>query len=304
MIDNTNIKYANELKPGWVTVIVPTYNRENHIKGAIQSVLDQTYPYWDIIVVDDGSTDDTASAVRKFGEKRLTYHHILHSGLPGVARNVGIQMARGEYIAFLDSDDQWLEKKLKKQVAVMKEKRQLGMVCSNAFVNSEGRLSPYHDKATAQGLLLRELLQGSFIITSTVLVRRDLLKITGLFPEMPALRAMEDYDLWLRIAATSELLYLPEALAIYRDQPAESIRHRVSQIAYWKGLNMIITRLEHYLSIMGKTVPGDRRQIKRNRAMIMRMLFRLSRKSGDYRTSFRYCCLYIYALIRYRMGIF
>jgi len=109
-----------------VSIIVPTYNRSHLIGEAIQSVIDQSYENWELIIVDDGSTDDTRKRVEEFKDDRIRYYFIEHSGIIGNVRNVGLRYVRGDYIAFLDSDDIWLPNKLDYQLSLLKKYRKRG----------------------------------------------------------------------------------------------------------------------------------------------------------------------------------
>jgi glycosyltransferase involved in cell wall biosynthesis len=206
----------------YVSVVIPTYNRSPFIVAAIESVLSQrgtTWPY-EIIVVDDGSTDDTADVLRNYTDA-IRYRMLEHSGLPAVARNVGVSEARGELIAFLDSDDVWLHDKLSAQVPLFDDP---------AVVLSYGQAERiYGDDPTPRGAVVeperlrqgedfRTLVEGNVISTLTTMVRRAAFGEVGGFDESPALRGVEDYELWLRISARYPrgTVALPENLALYR----------------------------------------------------------------------------------------
>jgi glycosyltransferase involved in cell wall biosynthesis/predicted SAM-dependent methyltransferase len=233
-----------------VSVIIPTFNRFPLLCRAVDSVLNQTHGDVEIIVIDDGSTDDTPILFpRQFSSIR--YVKVEHSGLPAVARNAGIRLAKGELIAFLDSDDQWLPNKLSQQVSVFHKHPTVGLVCSNAFVvrqHDEKPSRPYlKDDQGHSGLVLPALLENNFIITSTAMVRRSTLEQVGLFCEDRALRAVEDYDLWLRVATQSAIVYLEALLAIYRDIPSVSIRGAIPVAQHWDSRLMVINRLRRFL---------------------------------------------------------
>ena len=237
-----------------VSVIIPTYNRAEFLAQAIDSVLAQTCQDFEIIVVDDGSTDDTAQVLAAYSD-RVRYVPIPHSGLPAVARNAGLRVAEGEYVAFLDSDDRWLPYKLERQLPFLQNRPAIGLVCSNALVLRTGLEKPdalyQPPDQRANGWVLPELLKNNFVITSTAIVRRAVLDQVGVFSEQPALCALEDYDLWLRLAAQAEVVYLPEALAVYRDQPAASIRSNRLLSAHWRGMLLIMERLRDFTQVRG-----------------------------------------------------
>ncbi|MDH4185908.1 MAG: glycosyltransferase, partial [Nitrospira sp.] len=233
-----------------VSVIIPTFNRVGVLCRAVESALNQTCPAFEIIVVDDGSTDDTSQVIpARFPSVR--YHRIQHSGLPAVARNAGLRVAKGEYIAFLDSDDQWLPEKLVQQVAVLETNPAVGLACTNAFViykDDEIPIRPYLQDGQGQiGQVLNALLDNNFIIASTAVVRRSVLDQVGQFCEENSLLIGEDYDLWLRVAGVSEVHYIPKALAIYRDDPSISVRKNVTSSMNVQARLYILKRLRRFL---------------------------------------------------------
>ncbi len=182
-----------------VSVITPTYNRADMIGGAIQSVLDQTYVDWELIVVDDGSTDNTAEVVSAYDDPRMEYIYQENRKLPG-ARNTGLRAAKGEYVAFLDSDDVFLPGKLELQVAVLDQKPGIGLVASGwTEINAERRpIRTVRPWRLGRGLTLSDWLYACPFNVLTVLVRREWLDRVGLFDEQQ--HYVEDWDLWLRMA--------------------------------------------------------------------------------------------------------
>jgi glycosyltransferase involved in cell wall biosynthesis len=204
----------------WVSVVIPTYNRGHLIERTIKSVFAQTYDRWDIIVVDDGSEDNTAEVVSRLSD-RVTYIRRGHSGLPAVARNAGIRSARGEYIAFLDSDDLWIPEKLEIQVNALKQHPIAGIACADAYVKDEcqqqngGNRTIWDGNIPPSGAVFRSLFQRNFVHTSTAMVRRECFDTVGYFDESTIYRAVEDYHLWLRIAAKYEVVSLQQTLIYY-----------------------------------------------------------------------------------------
>lgn len=196
-----------------ISVIIPTYNRASSIVDAIRTVLAQTYTDYEIIVADDGSADNTAQVVQAFGDS-VIYMSLPHSALPSVARNRGLGVACGEYVAFLDSDDLFLPEKLSLQTKVLDEFPKVGLVYSDGYYFHDSpdrhlsgtRLTGF---PRPSGHIFDELLKINFLSPTTVLVRRSCLDQVGLFDESPELFAMEDYELWLRIAAHFEARYAP-----------------------------------------------------------------------------------------------
>lgn len=200
-----------------LTVIIPTYNRADLLIEAIKSVLHQSFTQYEIIVVDDGSVDSTKDLIKNYSN-HVIYIPIPHSGLPAKARNVGVENAKGKYIAFLDSDDQWCEDKLEKQIKMLQEHANIGLICSNAFIidnSSKSRLffpyDTFNSKRDYYGLI-----KDNFIITSSCIVKKELLERVGPFSEDNILRGIEDYNLWLKVGMVSDIYYMHEPLCFYR----------------------------------------------------------------------------------------
>ena len=187
------------MKQPLVSIIIPSYNSAAYLPAVLDAVFAQTYSHFEVILVDDGSTDETAAVVYPYSD-RLIYHRIENSGSPTRPRNVGIARARGELIAFCDSDDLFLPDKLQTQVRAMEGDRALGLVASGwTEVNAERRpLRTVRPWRLVPGLGLEDLLYHCMVLPSTVVVRRDWLERVGLFDA--ELRYVEDWDLWLRLA--------------------------------------------------------------------------------------------------------
>lgn len=199
-----------------VSVIIPTYNRAASIAASIQSVLDQTWQNYEIIVVDDGSTDNTRQVVENFTDDRVRYIYLEQNGGPSRARNEGIRQAKYEYIAFLDSDDEWLPQKLEKQMQLMLNVPEtVGLVyCRVKARKEDGDIAVCPNlslqKEQLEGWLLEDLIGGNVIDTTTMLIRRQCLEQTGGFDE--GLSCLEDWELVLRIAEKWEIGFVDEIL--------------------------------------------------------------------------------------------
>lgn len=196
-----------------VSVVIPTYNRANYLRQTIDSVLAQTYTDYEIIVLDDGSTDNTKETAALYKDK-IKYFYQENRG-PTAGKNSGMQKARGEYIAFLDDDDLWLPEKLAKQVEVLENNRELAFACSGSYViNAKGEIIDEWKKVTQNQETFSNLYEANFVFTLTVMVRRKCLAATGLFDE--SLYIVQDYDLWLRLAKRYPFAYIALPLAKYR----------------------------------------------------------------------------------------
>ena len=206
-----------------VSVIMPAYNTEKYIAESIQSVLDQSYTNWELLVVDDGSTDQTAEIVRAFAAKDGRVKYLFQqNGGQSKARNTGIQNAGGSLLAFLDSDDVWLPEKLQLQMRTMVATK-VDVVYSNGFVIYEpGAASGPSDFPIIAGSvegpkMFDLLLLLNFIPVQSVVLRREVFDKAGPFDES---LLCEDYDLWLKIAASGASFYgMSEKLIKYRRHP-------------------------------------------------------------------------------------
>jgi glycosyltransferase involved in cell wall biosynthesis len=207
-----------------VSVIIPTYNYARFLPQALGSALRQTFRDFEILVIDDGSTDNTADVVRPYlADPRVSYHRVANGG-PSRARNLGIGRARAGLLAFLDADDVWLPAKLEKQLAVLRRDLGLGLVYSRRhFIDEEGYELDCPEPAPHRGNVLEPLLAGNFICLTSCLIPRRVFEAVGAFDE--TLGQSEDYDLWLRIAERCRFAYVDEPLVGYRVGHASISRH-------------------------------------------------------------------------------
>jgi glycosyltransferase involved in cell wall biosynthesis len=199
-----------------VSVVIPTFNRANYIREAIQSVLDQTFKDFEIIVVDDGSTDGTQQAVASFHDARIRYLRERHRGI-GASMNAGIAASTGAYVARLDSDDTWLPNMLAIETAALEKNPDLGAVYARAeAMNEQGQRLP-----TGRGMPLRypedsflSMLYEDSTSTITTIVRRACFEKAGPYDE--SLTTSEDWDMALRISRHYPLLFIDEVVARFR----------------------------------------------------------------------------------------
>lgn len=217
-----------------VSIIIPTYNRSELLRSAIESALEQTFTDFEIIVSDDKSTDNTRIVVHDFSDERIKY--ILHKGKkgPSATRNTAILASAGEYIAFLDDDDKWFPDKLQKQVDVLdcSAPNVCGVYTKSLKIDiMTGRIissNPETDKVS--GNLLYQLIIKSPIHTPTVLVRKSCLEEVGLFDE--TMSYMEDLDLWIRLSMNWDFEYISKpSTKVYVHGIAHLSRNLVLQTA-------------------------------------------------------------------------
>ena len=197
-----------------VSVITPTYNRMGLLTEAIASVRAQTFPDWELIVVDDGSADETPRLLEAYARRDARIRPVRqpNQGL-SAARNAGLRVAKGEFVAFLDDDDLWLPEKLQVQVAFMHARPELGMCYSSVHLLSS-RTGTTWVIPRRPGTTYRDLFERNSIHVPTAFVRRSCLDAVGHFN--PQLRICQDFELWLRIARRYPIGFIDRPLASYR----------------------------------------------------------------------------------------
>lgn len=219
-----------------VSVVIPVYNRASSLKDAVESVFSQKYSNIEIIVVDDGSDENVKKCLKSY-MARIKYIRMENNRGVSSARNLGIDRAKGDYIAFLDSDDLWLPEKLEEQIKVMEEERTL--IChtdefwykKDKFVNQGARHEKYG------GWIFPSILDICRISPSSVIMHKKVLEKSGKFDEN--LFACEDYDLWLRIVSRFKISYLPTKLVVKRAYLNDQLSLNVPYLEYYRLLSLI-----------------------------------------------------------------
>lgn len=203
-----------------VSVVIGTYNRESYIQSTLDSVFDQTYQNLEVIVVDDASTDGTVEALRSYGDRIRLVSLEKNSGLPAVPRNVGAQQAKGDFLAFLDSDDLWLPEKIEKQVKAMKAQPDWGLCHTvTQVIDHEGkplRIRHEGNFPSYECNLLEALFEHCFITLSSCIIRTDIYWSFGGFNEDSIWKAGEDLELFIRLAKHHGVGAVNEILTQYR----------------------------------------------------------------------------------------
>ena len=208
-----------------VSIIISTHNKARMLSRAIKSVLNQTFQDFELIIVDDCSIDNTREAVewfqKKHKQKKINYIYLpKNSGAPAYPSNIGIKNSTGEYVAFLDHDDEWLPEKLEKQLQLFeKSPGNLGFIGCNALVINEKKngnnLKEYKLPRYSESIFLEKLLETNFILSqSGVMIKKAILKEIGLFDEK--LKFAQDWDMWIRISNFSyKFDFIDQALFKY-----------------------------------------------------------------------------------------
>jgi glycosyltransferase involved in cell wall biosynthesis len=231
-----------------ISVIIPTYNRASFLKEAIQSVLEQDYfsdgfgsHLFEVIIIDDGSTDCTKEIVGSFGD-RIKYHYQEHKGV-SAARNHGLKLAQGEYIAFLDSDDLWKKEKIKIQMSFIQAFPQAKVWYTEEIWMRRGvRVNPMKKHQKYSGWIFDKILPLCLLSLSSTLFRREVFREIGNFDE--DLPVCEDYDLGIRIARKYPIYFISNPLIIKRGGHPDQLSKK-----YWGMDRYRVQALEKALSL-------------------------------------------------------
>jgi glycosyltransferase involved in cell wall biosynthesis len=217
-----------------ISVVIPAYNRENTIRRAVKSVLDQTYSDLEVLVVDDGSTDGTAEVLKQISDSRFSYLKMDANRGACAARNMGVAVARGEWVAFQDSDDSWHADKLEKQMAAFQAHKADIVFCAMRLLRADGTDGPTVPlPSLPQGFYSYEgLLKESIASTQVIMGRRDCFLAEPFDENMPR---MQDWDLILRLSQKYHVYYLNEVLAdVYLQADSLTMRPEKGLLAYWR----------------------------------------------------------------------
>tara|TARA_R110002110_G_scaffold415858_2_gene658592 strand:- start:29315 stop:30265 length:951 start_codon:yes stop_codon:yes gene_type:complete len=213
-----------------VSIIMPCYNCEKTIEKTLRSIYEQNFTNFHLYCINDGSTDNTAEMLEHYAQSKPNIS-ILHKDNAGqtAAKNDGLKIAQGEYIAFIDSDDLWHSSKLMKQVQLLDKNNKIGLCYTNGFyINETGQqqeLIGVSDDLTGQ--CLDQIILGNAIVASSVMIRKSILDKVGLFDER--LSACENWELWTRFASQSELASIDEPLVFYR-RHANNMSHNLDKM--------------------------------------------------------------------------
>jgi glycosyltransferase involved in cell wall biosynthesis len=208
-----------------ISVIIPTYNRSGMVKEAISGVLAQTEPNLEVIVVDDGSTDDTRIVVESLADKRVSYFYKTNAG-PASARNFGLSKAKGEYVAFLDHDDLWPPNYVEVMLSYLENNSEFGAVYSPITVirPDGGNLESYRRPEGKSGWIALDLFKHGFVWTSATLIRREVLK--NFYFDESLKTSYEDGDFFLRLSMKTQFLFVEDVETVRRNH-AENFSTKV-----------------------------------------------------------------------------
>lgn len=219
-----------------VSVVIPTYNRKELVKRAIQSVLDQTYKNYELILVDDGSTDQTDKLLKEFKGGKIRFFRQDHKGV-SAARNLGIRESHGEFIAFLDSDDEWHRKKLDVQIDFFR-KNPDAMIAQTEeeWIRDGHPANPMKKHKKYSGWIFHECLPLCIVSPSAVMIKREVFNKVGFFDDR--LPACEDYDMWLRVACRYPIYLIEGHLTIKYGGHADQLSRTVPSLDKYRIQSM------------------------------------------------------------------
>ncbi len=240
-----------------ISIVIPTYNRKQLLKRALQSALDQTWSRLEVIVVDDGSTDQTWEMLQGIQDSRLLCVHQKNQGV-AAARNLGIAKSKGDYIALLDSDDYWLPKKLEKQLTFTLQGGWSITQTDEAWYRYGRKVNPGLKHGKRAGWLFEPCLQLCLISPSCALFSRKVWDRVGGFD--PGLLAAEDYDYWLRCSLYYPVGFWPEKLVYRYAGHSDQLSRKIIGIDLYRIYSLLKLLQEPELKISQRSLVQDNLQ--------------------------------------------
>jgi glycosyltransferase involved in cell wall biosynthesis len=239
-----------------ISVIIPVFNNDKFVGRTIQSLIDQTYENWELIIIDDGSTDGTENVIKSFGDSRISYSYQNNLGVKRLAQTInnGLVKTKGELVTMLPSDDTWINNKLEKQVSIFEDPKVVLCFGKMNLIDENDKIIGYSKrpqqlgkiKNNTLGEILREMLVSNFIPQPTVLIRKSALTAIGGYLQPEGLFA-EDYPTQLALALIGEFRYLDIPLANYRMHGNQMTRNH--------QLNMVKTDVQYVLEFFKSLDP-------------------------------------------------
>ena len=251
-------------KSPFFSVIIPTYNCADFLKRALTSVFIQTYQNFEVIVVDNSSTDNTEDVLNSFGDKKLAWKKVNNNGIIAHSRNKGIENANGDWIAFLDSDDVWNSDKLMQVKNAINQNPKVILICHDEWrvVNGERKNHLMYGPA-GNDLYERLLFKSNCLSTSAVCLRKDVAMETGGFSEKEEFVTAEDYEYWIRLSQEGKFHFINEALGEWH------IHDRNDSVGNpQKHVGAIISVNEYHFALWLKNNPSGVRKVKKAKARV------------------------------------
>lgn len=244
----------------YVSVIIPTYNRGTSLKRAIESVLAQSISSWELLVIDAGSTDNSYEIVNTYADMRIKYIKLKQNRGVSHARNQGIGASQYNWIALLDSDDEWLPQKLEKQVALIKKEPDLKFVhCDEIWVRNGLRVNPHKKHKKFGGRIYTNCLPLCFVSPSASLIFRDIIVNEGGFNE--EFPVCEDYDLWLKLFCKYEAGFVDELLLKKYGGHADQLSRKYFAMDYWRVKSLFSSFLNNQGHLKQEEISATKKEI-------------------------------------------
>ena len=243
-------------KSPFFSVIIPTYNCARFLKRALSSVISQTYQDFEIIVVDNSSTDDTQNVLESFADQKLNVITVNNNGIIAYSRNRGIENARGEWIALLDSDDIWKPEKLEKVREAINHNPEVILVCHDEWHVDNGQIKKRLKYGPSTDLYERLLFKGNCLSTSAVSLRRDIALETGGFSEREHFITVEDYEYWIRLSQIGDFFFIDDVLGEWHTHG-----ENYSSTAKFHA-DALIAVMKHHFDLLLRKFPNKQKQVK------------------------------------------
>jgi glycosyltransferase involved in cell wall biosynthesis len=234
----------------------------------VRSALSQSYPVTEIIICDDGSTDNSKELITQLGNEKVIWLDCGKNGGPAVPRNKGILRSKGEWLAFLDSDDEWKHDKIEKQIEIAKTSLASFVCCNATTIRQQKAVGSYLNYHKNQ-IAFADLIQVNFVICSSVLLKKAILPPAPFFPEQTDFIPGEDYALWLKLATQNTFAYLRDELLNYEDNAETSIRSKVNE--YWKQQDLIFGNLKDWIQERKVNLSSENRYALKQKLRIIQL---------------------------------
>lgn len=235
-----------------ISIVIPTHNRAHLLLRAIESILTQNFQKFELIIVNDASTDDTATLVKSISDERIRLINLNKNQGASKARNIGIKAANAKYIAFLDSDDEWLPGKLEKQYALIKNSSSNVGIVYSGFNKHKGNKVRYVPDSTVKhksGNIFNEILKHNFITFQTIVAKKECFEKSGLFDEN--LKCRHDWELLIRLSRDWLFLYIDEPLVnVYSTEDSITLTHELDMFGWLPIIEKYITVFKRHPSIL------------------------------------------------------
>ncbi|WP_410744289.1 glycosyltransferase family 2 protein [Flavobacterium sp. 1355] len=285
-----------------ISIIMPAYNAELYISDAVNSVIKQTYTNWELIIIDDGSTDKTANIVNQLVESdsRINYHY-QENGKQGKARNYGISKSKGIYLAFLDADDLWLPEKLKMQITQIEEKN-VDLVFSDSYVFNDNQVFDISKKMNIPDSVfhgpksLQLFLKTNKVPILTVLVKKEKVTDVECFSQKLDIQNVEDYHLWLKLLMTNCIFYSSNRVLA---------KYRIHNNSVTSSDKMVVDKVPNVFFDLLQLYPNYKRQIQKELKLKFRLIYKrniftklelsqLIKKNAQYLSKSKYAFIYLF----------